>query len=73
MSKQYARITDYGDILVPLNLLEKIVEHGYLVRTEYENNTGEVLKEVHKMTGFKLHSEEEVKSVKAQMILEGNE
>lgn len=37
MGKKYARIDQYGRLLVPLNLLEKIASECYICDTEYED------------------------------------
>lgn len=37
MSKKYARIDQYGRLLVPLNMLEKIASECYICDTEYDD------------------------------------
>ena len=40
--KTYARISAYGDLLVPMSMLEKLCEEGMLVRTSYENDIDQI-------------------------------
>jgi len=68
--KQYARIKDYGDVLIPVALLEKVVAQGYLVRTDYVDNK-EILSEVYPILNVAMHDEKEVNAVLAQQMLEG--
>jgi len=68
--KQYARIKDYGDVLIPVALLEKVVAQGYLVRTDYVDSK-EILSEVYPILNVAMHDEKEVKAVLAQQMLEG--
>ena len=69
--KQYARISGYGDILVPLSMLEKFINEAYIARTDYTDNHEIMISEVHPIKEFKVHDAEEIRSVQAQMILEG--
>jgi hypothetical protein len=38
MSKKYALITTYGELLVPISLLEKVIDQCLMVRTSYDNS-----------------------------------
>lgn len=69
-NKTFARITDYGDLLVPLALMEKIVEQGYLVSTVYEDGT-DVVNELREIQRIAVHKGAEVEAVIAQRALEG--
>ena len=35
--KKYAKIGGYGSLVIPISLLEKIVEQGYIVQTTYNS------------------------------------
>ena len=68
--KTYARISTYGDLLVPMSMLEKLCEEGMLVRTSYENDTDQII-EIRKIDNIKIHTEDELEHAKVQMALEG--
>lgn len=68
--KTYARISAYGDLLVPMSMLEKLCEEGMLVRTSYENDTDQIT-EIRKIDNIKIHSEDELENARVQMALEG--
>lgn len=69
-NKTFARITDYGDLLVPMALMEKIIDQGFLVSTTYEDNR-EVISELREINRISVHKGEELDAVRAQMALEG--
>lgn len=68
--KMYARICDYGDLLVPVALLEKVVSECYLVKTSYENGN-DTISEVKDLTKcrFTMHNAEEISTVIATQKL----
>ena len=68
--KTYARISAYGDLLVPMSMLEKLCEEGMLVRTSYENDVDQIT-EIRKIDNIKIHSEDELEQARVQMALEG--
>ena len=68
--KTYARISAYGDLLVPMSMLEKLCEEGMLVRTSYENDIDQIT-EIRKIDNIKIHSEDELEHARVQMALEG--
>lgn len=68
--KTYARISAYGDLLVPISMLEKLCEEGMLVRTSYENDIDQIT-EIRKIDNIKIHSEDELEQARVQMALEG--
>lgn len=70
-NKTYARITDYGDLLIPIALMEKIYEQGYLVSTLYEDGFDRI-NEVRPFGRVTLHKGEEVEMALAQQALAGN-
>lgn len=66
----YVRIpSKYRDLVVPIKLLEKIVEEGYMARTTYENGT-DTLAELESIVDISIHMDDEIKSVLAQQALE---
>lgn len=68
--KMYARISDYGDLLVPVALLEKVLSECYLVRTSYDdgNDTISEVKDLSKCR-FTMHNAEELNTVIATQKL----
>jgi protein-L-isoaspartate O-methyltransferase len=68
--KTYARISSYGDLLVPMSMLEKLCEEGMLVRTSYENEVDQIT-EIRKIDNIKIHTEDELENARVQMALEG--
>ena len=72
MSRKYARITDYGDLLIPLGLLEKLLDQAVLVNTSYENGE-DIITKVKKINRFVIYDKEEIDAALVQQALEGNE
>ena len=68
--KTYARISTYGDLLVPMSMLEKLVQEGMLVRTSYVGEV-DMITEVRPIDNVKIHTDEELENAKVQMALEG--
>lgn len=68
--KTYARISSYGDLLVPMSMLEKLCEEGMLVRTSYENEVDQIT-EIRKIDNIRIHTEDELENARVQMALEG--
>ena len=68
--KTYARISAYGDLLVPMSMLEQLVQEGMLVRTSYENDVDQIT-EIRKIDNIKIHTEDELENARVQMALEG--
>lgn len=68
--KTFARVSDYGDLLVPLALMEKIIDQGYLVSTTYENGH-DVINEVKEIKRIHVHKGEEIEAALAQQALRG--
>ena len=71
MAKMYAKI-QYAELLVPLDLLEKLVAQGYIASTSYESGS-EHLSELKPIRKVELFSEADVKACLAQMALEGKD
>ena len=70
--QQYARISTYGDLLVPMSMLEQLVQEGMLVRTSYENDIDQIT-EIRKIDNVKIHSEDELENARVQMALQGTD
>jgi|TARA_R110001592_G_scaffold322692_1_gene601657 protein-L-isoaspartate O-methyltransferase len=70
--QQYARISTYGDLLVPMSMLEQLVQEGMLVRTSYEGDVDQIT-EIKKIDNVKIHSEDELENARVQMALQGTE
>lgn len=71
MAKKYARVSDYGDILIPLSLLEKVIEQCLIVNTTYQDGV-DTINKVKKIDRVQFHDQEELDAARAQMILEGD-
>lgn len=69
--KIYARISDYGDIMVPLALFEKIASEGFIVRTTYENGE-DVISEIGGINKINIHKGQELVDALAQKALRGD-
>lgn len=70
-NKTYAKISDYGDVLVPMALMEKIIEQGYLISTTYEDGR-EAINEVKKPERIHVYQYEEIEAALAQQALRGD-
>ena len=70
-SNKFARISFYGDFVVPLNLLEEFLEQCYSVNTEYKNGTYVITKAM-KLDNFSVHDRSEIETGLAQAALENN-
>ena len=72
MSKKYAKIGGYGNLVVPISLLEQIVEQGYIISTSYNSNLSrsEVSK-VDPVTEVGIIDIDEIRGQLAQQALEG--
>ena len=70
--QQYARISTYGDLLVPMSMLEQLVQEGMLVRTSYENDVDQIT-EIRKIDNIKIHGEDELENARVQMALQGTD
>jgi len=68
--KTYARISTYGDLLVPMSMLEQLVQEGMLVRTSYEGDVDRIT-EIKSIDNVKIHTDEELENARVQMALEG--
>ena len=67
--QQYARISTYGDLLVPMSMLEQLVQEGMLVRTSYENDVDQIT-EIRKIDNIKIHDEDVLENERVQMSLQ---
>lgn len=72
MAKKYAKISDYGDLLIPLSMMEKVLEQCYLVNTSYEDGKDFITK-VKRPHRFEVFDQNDIDVALAQQELEGNE
>jgi len=71
--KKYARISEYGDLLVPMSLLEKIVSECKIVGTSYDEKSSEqVISSVKSITRVNFHNQGELEAAEIQQKLEGS-
>lgn len=69
--KKYAYIdTNYKGMLVPLNVLEKLMEEAILVSTEYVDGDY-ILRDPKVIRKFEIYSQEDLDTAYAQAALEG--
>lgn len=65
--KKFAKIEHYGKLLVPFELLEKIVAEGYMVETNYSDKGFNSIEPISKI---EIYDGEDVKMALAQRNLE---
>jgi hypothetical protein len=70
--KNYARITSYGDLLIPTNMLEKLVENAFIVRTSYTDGE-DIISEITTVDKVALHDASELKAAAVQIALQGED
>lgn len=75
MSKKYVKLGSYADNLVlPVSMLEKILEEGYLVQTSYDSSLNrDVVSSVKPIEKVELIDQAEIKAVLAQQMLKGEQ
>lgn len=73
MGRKFVKIGGYSDqLLIPVSLLEKILESGYLARTSWDSELNcEKLSMVSAIEKVDLIDEDEIKTVLAQQLLQG--
>ena len=70
--KKYAKIGGYGSLVIPISLLEKIVEQGYIVQTTYNSNRSrQEVSKVEPVTEVNIVDYSEIETQLAQQALEG--
>lgn len=69
-SNKYARIQGYGDLLVPVALLDQLLENCYMVTTSYQDG-GDILRTVDSVTRVAIHDRKEIEDAIIQQKLEG--
>ena len=70
--KNYIRIGGYGDLLIPIDMLDRLVSEGYLARTSYENDH-DVITELHPIDRIHVHTDKDIEQARVQMALQGKE
>ena len=68
----FARISDYGDLLIPIDMLDRLVTEGRIVRTTYENDM-DVISEIKEISRINLHTPADIEAAKVQIALQGKE
>jgi hypothetical protein len=66
-AKKFAKIEHYGKLLVPFELLEKIVAEGYMVETSYGEKGFNAIEPISKV---EIYDSEDVKMALAQKNLQ---
>ena len=66
-AKKFAKIEHYGKLLVPFELLEKIVAEGYMVETTYGDKGFNSIEPISKV---EIYDSEDVKMALAQKNLQ---
>jgi hypothetical protein len=66
-AKKFAKIEHYGKLLVPFELLEKIVAEGYMVETSYGDKGFNSIEPISKV---EIYDSEDVKMALAQKNLQ---
>jgi hypothetical protein len=70
--KKYAKIGGYGSLVIPISLLEKIVEQGYIVQTTYNSTRSrQEVSKVELVTEVNIVDYSEIETQLAQQALEG--
>ena len=70
--KNYVRISDYGDLLVPIEMLDRLVTEGRIVRTTYNNDVDEI-SEIREISRIDVHAHADIEAAKVQIALQGKE
>ncbi len=70
-SKVYAKIGGYGSLVVPMSLLERIVEEGYIINTGYSSNGS--IEKVEPVREVTFYEYDEIRAQLAQQALEGKQ
>jgi|TARA_R110000803_G_scaffold41704_4_gene89604 hypothetical protein len=70
--KTYARLSTYGDLVVPTKMLEQLVEHAFLVRTTYADGI-DTITEIQPIDKVNMHNVDEIKAAAVQQALAGTD
>jgi hypothetical protein len=69
--KKYARLDHYGNLLVPVSLLEKIVSQCYIADVSWQDDGYQITK-VARIEQVKIHDGTEIDLVLAEQALNGD-
>jgi len=72
LQKNYVRIGGYGDLVIPIDMLDRLVSEGFIVRTAYENDA-DVITELHPIERLTVHTAKDLEHARVQMALQGKE
>jgi hypothetical protein len=71
MGKKFAKLKGYGELCIPVKLLERVLEEGYIVSTRWDQRS--YIDKVSRIDEVNIVDEDEIKAALAQQILEGNQ
>jgi hypothetical protein len=72
MGKKYVGIKTYGEVLVPVELLEKLLDCGYTASTSYDSNLSDyVISDIQSIKEVRVYDEDDIQTALAQKALEG--
>ena len=69
-NKKYAQISSYGNLVVPLDMLPKILEECYLIETSWEGSKSMISK-ANQITEISIKDGAEITAALVQMKLSG--
>jgi len=59
--KKYARFSGYGDLMIPIALLEKLLAESFLVEMGYDENTNDrVISKIKEIDSVTIHDGDEI-------------
>lgn len=70
--RKYARIDHYGNLLVPVAMLEKIVSECFVVDTTWRDGGGYDLTSIKRIDQVRIHDASEVEMALAEQVLKGD-
>lgn len=69
-NKDYAIISGYGRLLVPLDMIEHLCEQGFIVEEEFDTNTNKLeISAINRITDFRVVYNNEFLACSAQQKL----
>jgi hypothetical protein len=68
---KYAMLKGYGNLAIPMDLVEEIASRGYIINTSYREEGGEYINEVKPVEEIKIIDSSEIEAAIVQSTLEG--
>jgi hypothetical protein len=68
---KYAMLKGYGNLAIPMDLVEEIASRGYIINTSYKEEGGEYINEVKPVEEIKIIDSSEIEAAIVQATLEG--